>query len=174
MLSTDESRGFNNFNPFFICQNRHYARAVRELTSGRRKTENWTGFVFPRLVPDDGGKKAHYFGLKTVTEARNYLNNPILATRLVDACNVALASLETNALSVVQLMKTEAEALKLLSCVTLFEHVSTGKIYQSTFTQLKFVCTEQLGAVDEYTEEKCRQKSLVIETRETDEDWWGK
>lgn len=159
------SRDFNNFSPFFICQNKHYAEALRELESGRRESTAWTAFVFPRLIsPHLRRKKSSYFELKSVAEARNYLDNPVLAARLIEASNVALAWLRSDKISVVELMGCEVEALRLLSCATLFEHASIGRVCHSLFAQLRFQCQEQLGVVDKYTQQICTLEAPVIQT----------
>ena len=104
--------------------NAGFAAALRELESGR-KTGHWIWYVFPQLSGLGHSSTAVYYGLADLAEATDYLRDPVLGDRLVQAAAAARRHLTgPGAPSVVLLMGSSVDALKLVSSMTLFGHVA--------------------------------------------------
>lgn len=98
-----------------------FERALSELRAGR-KTSHWMWFVFPQAagVAEWHGATpsptARRFAIAGREEAAAYLDHPTLCPRLVAAFEAALASGETDPVS----LMGGIDAAKLKSCATLF------------------------------------------------------
>ena len=102
-----------------------FAIALRELQTGR-KTSHWIWYVFPQLMGLGRSPTAVYYGLAGAEEAAAYLRDPVLGERLVAAAAVVRTHLaEATARPVLEeLMGSQIDAFKLVSCMTLFGHVA--------------------------------------------------
>jgi len=100
--------------------------AFRELQAGR-KTSHWIWYVFPQLAGLGRSSTAVYYGLAGVEEAADYLCDRVLGERLVGAAAVVrthLAHGKARPVRLDELMGSQIDALKLVSCMTLFRHVA--------------------------------------------------
>ena len=105
---------------FVDAQARVYASVTAELGAGL-KTSHWMWFVFPQLKGLGRSSTALHFGLGSLDEARAYWRHPVLGARLRQCCELLLAvPQERTALQVFGAI----DALKLRSCLTLFERVA--------------------------------------------------
>jgi uncharacterized protein (DUF1810 family) len=96
-------------------------QAVRtELAAGLKRT-HWMWFVFPQLRVLGRSQMARHFGIGSLDEARAYWAHPVLGPRLRE-CFDLLLSLPASADAVG--VMGEVDALKLCSCLTLFEAVA--------------------------------------------------
>jgi uncharacterized protein (DUF1810 family) len=105
-----------------------FAQALRELEAGR-KTSHWIWYVFPQLAGLGRSSTAAYYGLATVEEAAEYLRDQVLGDRLVSATAVVRTHLThagARRVRLEELMGSHIDALKLVSCMTLFQHVATA------------------------------------------------
>ena len=101
-----------------------FATALAELRAGRKQS-HWIWYVFPQLAGLGRSSTATYYGLADVDEARAYLRDPVLGERLLTA-SAAVRDHLTRATPprLDRLMGSEIDALKLVSCMTLFAHVA--------------------------------------------------
>ena len=100
--------------------------AFRELQAGR-KTSHWIWYVFPQLAGLGRSSTAVYYGLAGGEEAADYLCDRVLGERLVAAAAAVrthLADGKARAVRLEELMGSQIDALKLVSCMTLFRHVA--------------------------------------------------
>jgi uncharacterized protein (DUF1810 family) len=148
-----------------------FAVALRELQAGR-KTSHWIWYVFPQLAGLGQSSTAAYYGLAGAEEAADYLRDQVLGDRLVTATAVVRTHLaRTNArlVRLEELMGSYLDALKLVSCMTLFQHVAKA-LYavdpQSRFAVMAAHAEKVLAAAAadgygrcEYTEEHLRRLS---------------
>jgi uncharacterized protein (DUF1810 family) len=93
-----------------------------QLLAGSKRT-HWMWFVFPQLAALGRSGTAKFYGLAGAAEARAYLEHPVLGARLVESCTVLLQLQELSARHVFG----EIDAMKLRSCLTLFEAVAPGQ-----------------------------------------------
>lgn len=101
-----------------------FATALDELRAGR-KTSHWIWYVLPQLAGLGRSPTARHFGLADVHEAAAYLRDPVLGPRLAEA--VAAVHRHVTAprpVAIGTLMGTHVDALKLVSCLTLFRRVA--------------------------------------------------
>jgi uncharacterized protein (DUF1810 family) len=92
-----------------------YQQALVELRLGRKR-EHWIWFVFPQLAGLGSSSMSERYAIRSLDEARAYLQHAVLGGRLVE-CAEALLELDGD--DPVAVMGT-IDALKLRSSMTLF------------------------------------------------------
>jgi uncharacterized protein (DUF1810 family) len=105
---------------FVNAQDLHWYTVIEELAAGRKET-HWMWFVFPQLREIGSSQLATYFGLSDPREAASYWDNDVLGSRL-RSCAAML--LDLPATTQAEKILGKADAMKLRSCMTLFENVS--------------------------------------------------
>jgi uncharacterized protein (DUF1810 family) len=90
-----------------------------ELAAGAKRT-HWMWFVFPQLAALGRSPTAQFYGLRSRAEALAYWRHPMLGPRLAE-CAVLL---EPHAARGAERVLGAVDALKLCSCLTLFEAVA--------------------------------------------------
>lgn len=93
-----------------------------ELAAGAKRS-HWMWFVFPQLASLGRSETARFYGIRSHDEAQAYAWHPLLGARLLEAC----ALVEALAPGAVPAAFGPVDALKLRSCLTLFEGVATGE-----------------------------------------------
>jgi len=101
-----------------------FAAALRELQAGR-KTGHWIWYVFPQLAGLGRSSTAVYYGLAGAEEAADYLRDQVLGGRLVAAAAAVRTHLASaRPVRLEELLGSQIDALKLISCMTLFRQVA--------------------------------------------------
>ncbi len=113
-----------NLDRFIDAHNDDYTRALNEVKSGRKLT-HWMWYIFPQIAGLGMSETAQYYEIKSLDEARAYLNNELLKSHLIEISN-ALLELYTN--DPVEVFG-DVDALKLKSSMTLFSYVSDDEIF---------------------------------------------
>lgn len=120
--STPAKRSIDDLSRFVKAQDPCWYTIVEEIAAGLKQT-HWMWFVFPQLRGFGSSRRARYFGLSEPSEAANYWDDDILGCRLRSCVDLLLGlPADTKAEEVFG----EIDAMKLRSCLTLFEHVSHG------------------------------------------------
>jgi uncharacterized protein (DUF1810 family) len=104
---------------FVRAQETDYERALAEIRSGRKRT-HWMWYIFPQIDGLAFSATSKHYAIKSLAEARAYLEHPILGPRLL-ACAEAAVGVEGR--SATEILGTPDD-LKLRSCATLFACVS--------------------------------------------------
>lgn len=104
---------------FKEAQKEAFPRALEEIRQGRKRS-HWIWYIFPQLKGLGHSWEAEYYGISGKNEAVAYLNDPQLSENLISISH-ALLALEQN--DPVEIMGGEIDAMKLFSCMTLFEAV---------------------------------------------------
>lgn len=104
-----------NLNRFIEAQNRDYDIALSEIRAGR-KASHWMWYIFPQLKGLGRSSTSEYYGLSGIEEARAYLSEPILKSRLIEITDAVLAHKDKSAEEIFG----GIDAKKLRSCMTLF------------------------------------------------------
>ena len=100
---------------YIDIQNDNYEIALSEIKNGR-KLSHWMWYIFPQIKGLGHSDISKYYAINNLEEAKLYLNNELLRTRLIKILN-ELLKLETNeALEIFG----DLDALKLQSSMTLF------------------------------------------------------
>jgi uncharacterized protein (DUF1810 family) len=101
-----------------------HADALREMRAGAKRS-HWIWYVLPQLSGLGVSDMAQTYGLRGVAEAEAYLRDPVLRSRLLAITSaVAAHVLPPASTPLASLMGSEIDALKLVSSLTLFEHVA--------------------------------------------------
>ncbi len=110
----------------FVCaQEGDYERALAEIRAGRKKS-HWMWYIFPQIQGLGFSAMSQRYAIKSLAEARAYLNHPILGPRLM-ACAEALLSLEDRSSDEIF---GYPDDMKLRSCATLFAAISpSGSVF---------------------------------------------
>lgn len=111
---------------FVEAQADSYERALAEIGDGRKRS-HWMWYVFPQLEGLGFSATSRKYSIRSLAEARAYLNHPVLGPRLV-ACAAAASSVQgRSALEVFG----SPDDMKLKSCATLFASVSPpGSVFE--------------------------------------------
>src|SRR5207237_9969603 len=105
---------------------RYTTRFLRELRSGR-KTSHWMWFVFPQFAGLGTSEISQFYAIKSVAEARAYLQHPILGPRLIESSETLLSLRDRSAHEIFG----SPDDMKLKSCMTLFASISpAGSIFE--------------------------------------------
>jgi uncharacterized protein (DUF1810 family) len=110
----------DDLDRFVEAQNMYWYSIVEELAAGRKQT-HWMWFVFPQLRGIGSSHFSRYFGLESPREAAKFWDDDVLGCRLQSCVQVLLGLPRST--SIAQVFG-DIDAMKLRSCMTLFEHVS--------------------------------------------------
>lgn len=103
---------------FKDAQEWDYGQALAEIRAGRKRS-HWIWYVFPQLKGLGRSSMCACYGIDGMGEAKAYLSDEILRSRLVE---ISQALLELSGDDPVSVMG-HIDALKLRSCMTLFSRV---------------------------------------------------
>ncbi len=115
-IGRDDPFGLNRF---ISAQHEVYNRVLAELKSGVKRT-HWMWFVFPQIEGLGHSTTAEYYAIKSIEEAREYLNHPLLGSRLLECAEAVLAVEGRSASDIFGY----PDDLKLKSSMTLFASVA--------------------------------------------------
>lgn len=114
-----------NLKRFLKEQDVYYEQALQEIQDGMKRS-HWIWFIFPQLSILGHSWNAKYYGISGYDEAEAYLNHPILGERLRIITKALLAHREMDATNILG----DLDALKVRSCMTLFDAVSPDDIFE--------------------------------------------
>ena len=100
---------------FIEAQAPIYAQALGELRAGQKQS-HWMWFIFPQISGLGQSPTSRAYAIQSLDEARAYLANPVLGSRLRECCQ-ALMNLRNKS---AQDIFGSIDAMKLRSCLTLF------------------------------------------------------
>ena len=100
-----------------------YPQALAELRAGR-KTGHWIWFVFPQLAGLGLSSTSKHYAVSGLSEARAYLDHPVLGARLVQCSTVVHATVPGHS---AESILGGIDATKLRSSMTLFARVDAGQ-----------------------------------------------
>jgi uncharacterized protein (DUF1810 family) len=149
LIVTKASASMNQNDPFnlerFIsAQKSDYETALGELKRGKKLT-HWMWYIFPQVVGLGHSATSKHYAIRSKAEARQYLEHPVLGTRLLE-CAKILLDLEGRSASEIF---GYPDDLKLKSSMTLFAYV--------TNTESMFA-----GVLDKYFEGKRDLKTISL------------
>lgn len=104
---------------FLVAQESVYKTALLEIQAGR-KTSHWMWFVFPQLSGLGSSPISKRYAIRSLGEARAYLEHPVLGPRLIECCRAVLQATGKTATDIFG----SPDDLKLRSSATLFALVS--------------------------------------------------
>ena len=121
---------------FHKAQKFDYPVALGEIKNGRKES-HWMWYIFPQLKELGYSSTAKYYGL-TKDEAKSYINDEILKSRLIEISQALLELTSNNATEILGY----PDDLKLKSCMTLFSEIAPEvevfeKVLQKFFSDKK-------------------------------------
>jgi uncharacterized protein (DUF1810 family) len=89
--ASNTSDGSDRFDleRFLIAQKSIYRKVLSELNNGRKKS-HWMWFIFPQFDGLGFSDTAKRYAIKTLEEAQQYLDHPILGARLKECTEAVL------------------------------------------------------------------------------------
>lgn len=109
----------SDLNRFVEAQEGIYEGALSELRKGR-KNGHWMWFIFPQFQGLGASPTSKYFAIRSLKEARAYLANPRLGSRLLECTKAVLSHTGVTAEEIFGY----PDVLKFCSSMTLFERAS--------------------------------------------------
>ncbi len=100
---------------FVNAQRGTYDSVLEELRRGR-KTGHWIWFIFPQLAGLGRSELSRFYAIASLDEARAYLADPVLGTRLHECAALVLETRERTA----EQIFGSLDAMKVRSSMTLF------------------------------------------------------
>ena len=129
---------------FIDAQANNYSVALSEVMNGRKRT-HWMWYVFPQIQGLGMSEISRLYAIKDIHEAADFLDHPVLGSRLIRICN-ELLNLESD--DAYQIFGSPDD-LKLHSSMTLFSSVpSADFVFQKV--------------LDKFFEGKKDEKTLAI------------
>ncbi len=125
--AADQARTMSpkNLERFKEAQNQSdsgFDLALREMREGHKRS-HWIWYVFPQLSGLGQSPAARRYAIENVTEAIEYLRDPILFDRL-RTVTTTVANQVLSGVPLATLMGSTIDVLKLVSSLTLFERVA--------------------------------------------------
>lgn len=114
-----------NLQRFLGAQSNCYQQALQEIQGGQIRS-HWIWFIFPQLAILGHSRNAKYYGISGYDEAEAYLNHPILGERLRVITKALLTHTDMDVVDIFG----EIDAMKVCSCMTLFDAVSPDDVFQ--------------------------------------------
>jgi len=121
----------NDLSRFISAQQSTYAAALSEIKNGRKRG-HWMWFIFPQIQGLGFSETSRYYAVKGLDEAKAYLDDPVLGSRLVEICHALLKLDGNNANQIFG----SPDDIKLRSSMTLFAAVpGANPVFQSVLAQ---------------------------------------
>ena len=115
---------------FIDAQEGIFEIALAELKAGNKRT-HWMWFVFPQLRGLGRSSTAQYYAIGSMGEARAYLAHPVLGARLRHCVEALMPWAGTRT---AEEILGSVDALKLRSCLTLFDQVEPSGLFARGLT----------------------------------------
>lgn len=112
-----------NLDRFIKEQQQTYSAAYAELSQGRKQS-HWMWWIFPQIVGLGMTSTSHFYSIKSLAEAKAFLDHPYLGKNIREISNVLLG-LNTNDASAVM---GYPDDLKLRSSMTLFAETAPDEM----------------------------------------------
>jgi uncharacterized protein (DUF1810 family) len=109
-----------DLNRFVRAQANDYAQALTEIKNGRKRS-HWIWYIFPQIDGLGFSSTSKNYAIKSLAEAKAYLEHPLLGPRLLECME---ATLRVEGRSANEIFGSPDD-LKVRSCATLFASVSS-------------------------------------------------
>ena len=115
---------------FVDAQAQIYGRVIEELTCGRKLT-HWMWFIFPQITGLGHSALARRYAIRDLEQARRYLADPILGSRLRDGVRLMIGNKGRSALEILG----SPDDLKFRSSLTLFAKAASDNSDRMLFQE---------------------------------------
>ena len=115
----------DNLQRFLDGQRFGYDTALKEMKAGEKRN-HWIWYIFPQIKGLGHSPNSQFYGIVDLTEAKAYLEHPVLGARLreitQEVLNHASRGIQT-------IMGAPIDAMKFKSSMTLFDAASPNDIF---------------------------------------------
>lgn len=115
----------NNLKRFIDAQQAAYHAALSEIRNGK-KQGHWMWYIFPQIQGLGYSETSKFYAIKNIYEAEEFLQHPVLGSRLVQICNELLGLTGNDAHRIFG----SPDDMKLKSSMTLFSSVSNDPVFR--------------------------------------------
>lgn len=112
----------DELNRFIKPQERDFEQALSEIKAGR-KVSHWMWYIFPQFKGLGFSETSKFYSIQSLKEAMEYLNHPILGSRLRQITNELILLNENDAYKIFG----SPDDLKLKSSMTLFSAIDNSE-----------------------------------------------
>jgi uncharacterized protein (DUF1810 family) len=123
MISTVTFLAGAELDRFHEAQEPVYSRVMTELRQGAKRS-HWMWFIFPQIAGLGQSDMARTYAIRDKTEARAYLEDPILVERLHECTDAVLAWAGERSIGAIF---GAEDAIKFASSMTLFEEAGGNR-----------------------------------------------
>ena len=119
-----------NIERFRKAQDREgmYETALQEIKDGRKRS-HWIWYVFPQIEGLGHSEMSRCYSIGSLLEAKVYLEDPVLCGRMYEAIRALEEVHDRHGYSMEEIFG-ELDAMKVLSCMTLFNYVSPDSAFK--------------------------------------------
>lgn len=110
---------------FLNAQKKSYNTALEEIKSGRKRS-HWMWYIFPQITGLGFSITARFYEIKSMNEAKEYAEHPVLFPRLVEISEKLLELPSDDAAEIFGF----PDNVKLKSSMTLFALVSDNPVFK--------------------------------------------
>ena len=107
-----------------------YKTALAEIKSGKKRS-HWIWYIFPQIKGLGSSYFCKKYDIKSLDEAKEYLNNKLLREHLVEICKALLLHKDKDIKDIVSF-----DDVKVLSCMTLFKKADENDICKGIFQKV--------------------------------------
>ncbi len=115
---------------FVAAQDGSYETALAEIRRGAKRS-HWMWYIFPQIAGLGRSAMAQRYAIRSIAEARAYLEHPLLGQRLRD-CVSALQDLTRGS---AESVFGTVDAVKLRSSLTLFAEAGGGPLFEAALAR---------------------------------------
>ena len=136
---------------FTKAQRNIYYKVLSDLNNGRIKSD-WIQYIFPQIEGLEHSSSSEHYAIKSIEEARKYLDHPILGKRLLECVGVILAIKKRSILEIFN----SPDDLKFKSSMTLFACIANRSLLFARVLDKYFNCERDVITLQLF--EKIREK----------------
>jgi uncharacterized protein (DUF1810 family) len=115
-----------NLERFVVAQGDSYETAIGEIRQAAKRS-HWMWYIFPQIAGLGRSDTAQQFAIRSLDEARAYLEHPVLGGRLRESVEALPDLTDATAKAVFG----DIDATKLRSSLTLFIEAGAGPVFQA-------------------------------------------
>jgi uncharacterized protein (DUF1810 family) len=120
---------------FTKAQRNIYDKALSELKKGKIQS-HWMQYIFPQIDGLGHSSSSKHYAIKSIEEARQYLDHPVLGKRLLACVDIILAIEERS----IQEIFSSPDDLKFKSSMTLFACIANRSLLFARVLDKYFNC----------------------------------
>lgn len=136
---------------FTKAQRNIYDKALSELKNGKIQS-HWMQYIFPQIDGLGHSSSSEHYAIKSIEEARQYLDHPVLGKRLLECVDIILAIEKRSILEIF----SYPDDLKFKSSMTLFSCIANRSLLFARVLDKYFNCERDVITLQLF--EKIREK----------------